>query len=377
MKRKDKIKGGKADKKQVSDFDRDALREGTKHEMEHTDDRSIAQEIAMDHLTEDPQYYKKLKAVEKQDRIEITADGKRELDVGAEPLDKLKSKWKHLKKALNSDLAIMSLENQEYDPERDAEETQQEKPEQQETSKDQSEDTDESSLDEENSSAEEQPQMSEDEVIQVLKDEGYSDTEIAHIIHGHILPEATVDDHKAKNEALSGEMERQHAANDGKLDLEHKKRMNDLEYEKTKSEIADPETEKSHRKRMLDLEYETESGKKAQSDLETQHRKRMLDLEYENAKREAEKQDPAEAIKAKQLEFELAMKRMEKELELEFKKKELELKLKLTEEAARQKADHQKKQAEEDAKINSALKKEQAKHKMADAKKPPQKEKVK
>lgn len=65
MKHKDKLHGGKADKKEPKDFDKEALAEGTKHEMEHTNNKSIAQEIAMDHLTEDPEYYKKLKEVEK------------------------------------------------------------------------------------------------------------------------------------------------------------------------------------------------------------------------------------------------------------------------------------------------------------------------
>lgn len=60
----DKIPGGLAEGKRPSDFDRDALAAGIKVEMEHTDDPKIALEIAMDHLTEDPDYYKKLKKME-------------------------------------------------------------------------------------------------------------------------------------------------------------------------------------------------------------------------------------------------------------------------------------------------------------------------
>ncbi|MCK5789079.1 MAG: hypothetical protein KAH32_08765 [Chlamydiia bacterium] len=37
---------------------------GISVEMEHTDDPNIAREIAMDHLMEDPVYYKKLKEME-------------------------------------------------------------------------------------------------------------------------------------------------------------------------------------------------------------------------------------------------------------------------------------------------------------------------
>lgn len=61
----DKIPGGLADKRKPEDFDQEALKEGIKVEMEHTNDQNIAREIAMDHLTEDPEYYKKLKTIEK------------------------------------------------------------------------------------------------------------------------------------------------------------------------------------------------------------------------------------------------------------------------------------------------------------------------
>lgn len=56
--------GGLADGKLPSDFPPEALAEGTQVEMEHTDDETIAREIAMDHLTEDPEYYTKLRQVE-------------------------------------------------------------------------------------------------------------------------------------------------------------------------------------------------------------------------------------------------------------------------------------------------------------------------
>jgi len=61
LKRADRIPGGLADKKKPSDFPAPALREGRKVELEHTSSPSVATEIAMDHLTEDPKYYKKLK----------------------------------------------------------------------------------------------------------------------------------------------------------------------------------------------------------------------------------------------------------------------------------------------------------------------------
>lgn len=58
---KDKLPGGSADKKKPSDFNSEQLKIGAQHEMEHTKDKSLAQEIAMDHLIEDPDYYKKMK----------------------------------------------------------------------------------------------------------------------------------------------------------------------------------------------------------------------------------------------------------------------------------------------------------------------------
>lgn len=54
------LPGGHADKHRVSSFDPLQLRKGIKVEMEHTNDSSIAREIAMDHLVEDPRYYDKL-----------------------------------------------------------------------------------------------------------------------------------------------------------------------------------------------------------------------------------------------------------------------------------------------------------------------------
>jgi len=61
---KDQLPGGLADKRNPSDFDPEQLKKGIKVEMEHTDDSAKAEEIAMDHLTEDPKYYDKLETIE-------------------------------------------------------------------------------------------------------------------------------------------------------------------------------------------------------------------------------------------------------------------------------------------------------------------------
>lgn len=57
----DQLPGGKADNKNPNNFDQKQLAIGAKHEMEHTNDYQKAIEIAMDHLSEDPYYYEKIK----------------------------------------------------------------------------------------------------------------------------------------------------------------------------------------------------------------------------------------------------------------------------------------------------------------------------
>lgn len=81
---KDKLKGGLADNKSLADIaihhGKDSwasiqfenlekqlekeLELGIKIESEHTQDKSLAREIAMDHLWEDPKYYSQQKKIE-------------------------------------------------------------------------------------------------------------------------------------------------------------------------------------------------------------------------------------------------------------------------------------------------------------------------
>jgi hypothetical protein len=56
----EKLKGGRADCIDDSFFNKKSLAKGIKIEMEHTKNKSIAKEIAKDHLLEDPKYYDKL-----------------------------------------------------------------------------------------------------------------------------------------------------------------------------------------------------------------------------------------------------------------------------------------------------------------------------
>lgn len=59
------LPGGLATGRTADEFDVAQLAAGIRVEMEHTDDPKVAKEIAMDHLTEDPRYYEKLKRIEK------------------------------------------------------------------------------------------------------------------------------------------------------------------------------------------------------------------------------------------------------------------------------------------------------------------------
>lgn len=93
--KQEKIKGGLSDKKTLEDIAKKhdkkgyyhiddmvsslkkQLNKGIKVEMEHTDSKKIAKEIAMDHLWEDPKYYDKLSKIEgkKTETKEATGSG--------------------------------------------------------------------------------------------------------------------------------------------------------------------------------------------------------------------------------------------------------------------------------------------------------------
>lgn len=60
----ERVPGGLAQGKTPQEFDPVQLRKGTEVELEHTSDWDVAEEIAMDHLTEDPDYYVKLATIE-------------------------------------------------------------------------------------------------------------------------------------------------------------------------------------------------------------------------------------------------------------------------------------------------------------------------
>lgn len=85
--KEDKIKGGKADKMSINsiakkhEVSKSSIEKqidmGEKIEMEHVDDEVLAKEIAMDHLEEIPDYYTRLKKMEKEAKKELSLEVKR------------------------------------------------------------------------------------------------------------------------------------------------------------------------------------------------------------------------------------------------------------------------------------------------------------
>lgn len=85
--RKDNIKGGKADKLSIEDIAKKhdvsvediktQIKMGKKIELEHVDDEDLAEEIAMDHLEEIPDYYTRLKKMEKEAKKELSLEAKK------------------------------------------------------------------------------------------------------------------------------------------------------------------------------------------------------------------------------------------------------------------------------------------------------------
>jgi ribosome-associated translation inhibitor RaiA len=63
---KEKLRGGMADGKAITDYDLGQLLEGIKWEREHTSDSLLALEIAMDHLERIPDYHTHLVRMERQ-----------------------------------------------------------------------------------------------------------------------------------------------------------------------------------------------------------------------------------------------------------------------------------------------------------------------
>jgi hypothetical protein len=76
----DVLPGGQADHVPDEQFPPEALAEGKKHEREHTNNAEVAKEIAKDHLSEEPAYYKKIQQLEKDGGSVYLDQGRQMLD---------------------------------------------------------------------------------------------------------------------------------------------------------------------------------------------------------------------------------------------------------------------------------------------------------
>lgn len=333
-------------------------------------------------------------AVIKEEMLDITSDGKREIVEGKEPLKKdPKTRWNALKKALDHNKAFMSLEEAMGDDEPAAEEgdaamqappvegqegemppeeAQQEVPgeaEQMESGESppeavsagseegQEEQPDQENPEEGNGDLPVDPQ----ELMEALAEEGYSEQEIAYIVHGHHAPE--IDESKAaKAEATramsnidvasaqkSAELEHAHNEQSLAAEREHKKRMQDLEFEQAQKKHTLLDQDAAHKQRMADVEHE-QAQRNNPAALEIAHKQRMLDLEYERAKKESEQSNGSEGdaeanrqlkmLEVEKKKLEVKLHQEELRLELEFKKREHELKLKMMEAQLKEQAKH-------------------------------------
>jgi hypothetical protein len=101
----EKLKGGRADGKPDEDFDPEQLKAGIKVEREHTSDPKQAKEVAKDHLSESPEYYKRLAVMEAEAKNDVKKS-----------LERANSLVKALKESLNEkDMDLKKESSEEED----------------------------------------------------------------------------------------------------------------------------------------------------------------------------------------------------------------------------------------------------------------------
>lgn len=322
---------------------------GAKVEMEHTKDKEEARKIAMDHLAEDPDYYKdwedkekilfqekapEIKKEEKR-RVDKEADGKQELDYGTEELDKeqsaeeqqaqssnqdaqqdydLRQKWLKLKKAMADD-AFMSIgeEEEEGNPEEDMSEEDQvmleqllggemqdeeAPPEEEEVPPEMMAEENEQGVDEIPQDVQDPEQgseePSEEEVAQMLEAEGADVPEDASMEDlEEIMRELGHSDAEIAHVLHGHHFPDVDIVANEKAESERAKREGELSLKQLEMQIKQAEhaLNSGHVNKLNEFEAE---HKRELLALEREHAKRMKDLEYEKAKREAEANDETE-----------------------------------------------------------------------------------
>jgi len=199
------------------------------------------------------------KKSKKINKVEIkNPDGSISRYPGKEPLIKPKKdlsktileRWELIKAALNHEDSFLPMISRQAvvdmnkTPEQDAKEqvpAQQEQESQED--KPQEDKPQEEQPQEEQGSDSQDPEYDEQKLIEMLQQEGYSDQEIAHIVHGHVPSQPSPEELKniEQHQKLSHKddlhdvtIDHQKANHD--IELDHKKRMLDLEREHAKKE---------------------------------------------------------------------------------------------------------------------------------------------
>jgi hypothetical protein len=327
------------------------------------------------------------------ERVEVTPDGKRELDVGDEALDKnpkkktkLAARWEEIKKGLDNQSAILDLDSLSEDEQEQPEEasgdaSSQPNPDSDEDGgavpDDEQEDPNarpewlpegvehegEAEEGEEESQDDEDAEAAEKEIEEALREMGHSDAEIRHIVHGHMVPQVDpVDRAKVEHESLKTQHDQQEHEKEmgirdeeSKLENEHDKRMKDVEYQRAQKEAGETDMALEHKKRLQELEYNKAKEEASVNDakLESEHKKRLQDLEYEKAKAESSFNEAKveQDHKKRMLDLEYENAKKAKQLELEFKQKEYDMKLKHSEQLAQEKHKAAMESAKEEAKM--------------------------
>lgn len=429
IKKADQLHGGKADDKTPKDFDQKQLQAGIKVEMEHTGDKSKAKEIAMDHLTEDPDYYKdwddkekilfqeKAPEIKKKEKLRIDkeVDGKQELDYGNEELDKeqsgeetqaqsanqdaqqdydLKDKWKKLKKAMADDAFLsMGDDDEEVPDEENVQEEGNDGQEQQDQPQEGGQD-EEAMLQEMLAQSEGEGDPNQEEIPQEGQEPDQQGEEVPVDEQGmEAAPEEEVSIDELADmmrELGHSDMEIAHVLHghhfpdvdevaQEKAESERTKREGELNLKQLEMEIKKMEAalKDGHGRKLNDLEA---SHKQRVLDLEFEHAKKMKELEYEKAKREADSDDDTDhKQRMREVEYTKAQKdipgdkyddteHQKRMMDLEYEKAKREMELDL--EIKKKQSELKMKQMQVDAQVRAKEKAVAAKQKEADKKSP-------
>lgn len=138
----------------------------------------------------------------------------------------------------------------------------------------------------------------EQQIIDAMREHGYSDAEIAYVIHGYHAPaHDELQQLKADSARAQSDMEQEFARQHQDHDLQHKKRMSDIEHEAAKASMMDPQLDRDHKKRMLDLEFEIT---KQQKEMELEFRRKELELKLKSMEEAAKKRLEAKSAQKQQ-----------------------------------------------------------------------------